>query len=131
MKRQSAYARVIITSPYEDEPYEVRLEGDAFTIGRAGSSSILLDQDNLTSRHHALLKREGNRYLLFDIRSANGVFVNGQKICVESEYELLDGDHISIGNYEMIFRSGAPEREHEPTTERLMPTAGYGVSQLV
>lgn len=124
-------ARVIITSPYEDEPYEVNLERNEFSIGRAGSSSILLDQDNLTSRHHALLKREGNRYLLFDLRSANGVFVNGQKIMVESEYELLDGDHISIGNYEMIFRSGAPNREREATTDRLASSTGYELTQLV
>jgi serine/threonine protein kinase len=124
-------ARVIITSPYVDEPSEVRLAGDEFTIGRAGSSAILLDRDNLTSRHHALLKREGNRYLLFDLRSANGVFVNGQKILVENEYELLDGDHISIGNYELIFRSSASDREREPTTDQLTPATGYEVSQLV
>ncbi len=110
-------ARVVIASPYVDEPSEVRLEGDEFTIGRAGSSAILLDRDNLTSRHHAVLKREGNRYLLFDLRSANGVFVNGQKIMVENEYELLDGDHISIGNYELIFRSGASDREREATSD--------------
>ncbi len=124
-------ARVIIASPYGDEPAEVRLEGDEFTIGRAGSSAILLDRDNLTSRHHALLKREGNRYLLFDLRSANGVFVNGQKIMVDNEYELLDGDHISIGNYELIFRSGASDREREPATDQLTPATGYEVSQLV
>ena len=124
-------ARVIITSPYVDEPAEVKLTGDEFTIGRAGSSAILLDRDNLTSRHHALLKREGNRYLLFDLRSANGVFVNGQKIMVDNEYELLDGDHISIGNYELIFRSSTSDRELEPTTDQLTHTAGYEVSQLV
>ncbi|HKV59545.1 MAG TPA: FHA domain-containing protein [Ktedonobacteraceae bacterium] len=124
-------ARVIITSPYEDQPYEVKLEGDEFTIGRAGSSSILLDQDNLTSRHHALLKHEGNRYLLFDMRSGNGVFVNGQKIHVESEYELLDGDHISIGNYELIFRSSASGQEGDVPTDQLTPGAGYEISQLV
>lgn len=124
-------ARVIITSPYEEEPYEVKLECDEFSIGRAGSSSILLDQDNLTSRHHALLKREDNRYLLFDLRSANGVFVNGQKIMVENEYELLDGDHISIGNYEMIFRSGASSMVREATEDQLTPHTGYELSQLV
>src|SRR5437764_998158 len=63
-------ARVIITSLYTDQPYEVRLDSDEITIGRAGSSTILLDQDNLTSRHHALLTCEGKRYVLFDMRSA-------------------------------------------------------------
>lgn len=97
-------ARLIITSPYTEEPYEFILEAAETTIGRAGASDILLDQDNLTSRHHALLKREGDRYMIYDRRSANGVFVNGQKISAETGHELLDGDHISIGNYELIFR---------------------------
>jgi len=129
--RPACGARVIITSPYEDAPYEVKLDGEEFSIGRAGSSSILLNQDNLTSRHHALLKREGKRYLLFDLRSANGVFVNGQKIYVGGEYELLDGDHISIGNYEIIFRSGASNRENEAPTGQLTSDADHEITQLV
>src|SRR5579885_1626468 len=102
-------ARLIIASPYAEEPYEIPLEREEYTIGRAGSSDILLDQDNLTSRHHALLRHEENRYLLYDRRSANGVYVNGQKISSEQGAELLDGDHISIGNYELIFRCPPPD----------------------
>ena len=74
-------------------------------IGRAGASDLLLAQDDLTSRHHALIKRAGERVLIFDKRSYNGVFINGQKIEGERGHELADGDHISIGNYELIFRS--------------------------
>jgi serine/threonine protein kinase len=97
-------ARLIINSPYTEEPYEVELQGDETTIGRAGSSDILLDRDDLTSRHHALLRCENNRYVLYDRRSANGVQVNGQRLQSDSGFELEDGDHISIGNYELIFR---------------------------
>ncbi|TMD44946.1 MAG: FHA domain-containing protein [Chloroflexi bacterium] len=124
-------ARVIITSPYTDQPYEVRLDSDEITIGRAGSSTILLDQDNLTSRHHALLKCEGNRYVLFDMRSANGVFVNGQKIAVEKGYELLDGDHISIGNYELIFRFNVPGGHEASNGNELKVIPDYEVSNLI
>jgi len=124
-------SRVIIASPYADAPYEFKLEGEEISIGRAGSSAILLDKDNLTSRHHALLKRAGNHYQVFDMRSANGVFVNGQKIVAESGYELLDGDHISIGNYELIFRAGTSTREHVSSTGELQPKADYEFTQLV
>ena len=96
--------RLIIVSPYAGQPLEFKLESDEITLGRAGSSDILLDLDNLTSRHHALLRHEGNSYLIYDRRSANGVFVNGQKIDTQTGCELADGDHISIGNYEIIFR---------------------------
>jgi serine/threonine protein kinase/pSer/pThr/pTyr-binding forkhead associated (FHA) protein len=100
----AANPRLIITSPYTEQPLEFKLESDEISLGRAGSSDILLDLDNLTSRHHALLRREDNMYIIYDRRSANGVFVNGQKIDTEVGYQLADGDHISIGNYELIFR---------------------------
>lgn len=102
-------ARVIIASPYANDPVEVPLKHDEVTVGRAGSSDILLDHDNLTSRHHALFRREAHGYILYDRRSANGVYVNGQKISSEEGYELMDGDHISIGNYELIFRTSPTE----------------------
>ena len=81
-----------IFSPYSDEPYTVELQGDEMTIGRAGSSDILLDWDDLTSRHHALLKRENDRFMIYDRRSANGIQVNGQHIQSDKGYPLVDGD---------------------------------------
>jgi serine/threonine protein kinase len=102
-------AYLIIISPYIKEPYQVLLRGDETTIGRAGSSSILLEHDNLTSRHHALLKRENGRYFIYDSGSGNGVQVNGQRLSDNSGCALQDGDHIGIGNYELIFCLGTPK----------------------
>jgi serine/threonine protein kinase len=100
---------LIVCSPYTASSYEFVLIDHEVNIGRAGSSDLHLEKDDLTSRHHALLKREGPRALLFDKRSYNGVFVNGQQIEAGPGYELADGDHISIGNYELIYRSAAGE----------------------
>jgi serine/threonine protein kinase len=96
-------ASFVITSPYSESPQEVVVEREETTLGRAGSSDILLDLDTLTSRHHALLKRDGDRYFIYDRRSANGVMVNGEKIVSETAYEIKDGDYIIIGEYELIF----------------------------
>ena len=101
----SITAHLIIFSPYAEEPYIVELQTDEITIGRAGSSDILLDRDDLTSRHHALLKRENDRFLIFDRRSANGIQINGLPIQSDQGYPLIDGDHIAIGNYELTFRA--------------------------
>jgi len=98
-------AHLIIFSPYAQEPYIVELHDEEMTIGRAGSSDILLDRDELTSRHHALLKHENDRFLIYDRRSANGVQVNGLPIQGDNGYPLIDGDHIKIGNYELTFRT--------------------------
>ena len=102
-----AVPRLIISSPYTSSSFEFLIMDEEINVGRAGSSNLYLEQDNLTSRHHALLKRIGERVLIFDKRSHNGVFLNGQKIDVGRGYELADGDHIGIGNYELIFRSAS------------------------
>jgi serine/threonine protein kinase len=104
VKDSAIAAHLIIFSPYTDEPDIVELHGEEMTIGRAGSSDILLDRDDLTSRHHALLKRENDHFLIFDRRSANGIQVNGLPIQSDKGYALIDGDHITIGNYQLTFR---------------------------
>ncbi len=106
--------RLIVCSPYTNSSYEFVLINEEVNIGRAGSSDLHLEQDDLTSRHHALLKREGGRALLFDKRSYNGVFVNGQQIEAGQGYELADGDHIGIGNYELIYRSAPDVTSNSP-----------------
>jgi serine/threonine protein kinase len=116
-------AHLVIISPYTEEPYTVELQDDETTIGRAGSSDIFLDRDDLTSRHHALLKRKNNGYIIFDRRSANGVQVNGQQLQGDSGFELVDGDHISVGNYELIFRSGLSEVTNQ--VDRTLATQNF------
>jgi pSer/pThr/pTyr-binding forkhead associated (FHA) protein len=57
--------------------------------------------DNVgVSRHHATLSLVGDRFVLSDEGSANGVFVNGKKI---EERELLDGDVVQIGKFLVNF----------------------------
>ncbi|GHO50027.1 FHA domain-containing protein [Ktedonospora formicarum] len=97
-------AYLVITSPYQETPQQVLLEtGSTLNIGRAGSSDILLEQDNLTSRHHALLKHENNQFYILDQRSAKGVFVNGRKLISGVGCALHDGDNINIGRYTLTF----------------------------
>jgi pSer/pThr/pTyr-binding forkhead associated (FHA) protein len=93
--------------------YTFLLGREEIAIGRAGDSDILLEEDALASRHHALLRHEANHYMLYDLRSASGVFVNGQKLFAEQGYQLSDGDSISIGNYELIFHQTAPATAQE------------------
>jgi pSer/pThr/pTyr-binding forkhead associated (FHA) protein len=100
--------RLVITSQYLTEPREVALENELITVGRAGSSDILLDYDNLTSRHHAILKYDRDQYVIFDQRSAKGILVNGQRLTVGVGWRLTDGDCITIGAYTLVFHSCPP-----------------------
>ncbi|HLG65602.1 MAG TPA: FHA domain-containing serine/threonine-protein kinase [Ktedonosporobacter sp.] len=93
----------VIASPYTTGFCKVAIEQEETTLGRAGSSNILLDFDDQTSRHHALLKHEEDHYVLYDRRSISGTFVNGQEISNEQGCVLADGDIIKIGVYELVF----------------------------
>ena len=78
-------------------------------IGRAGDNDIVIP-DVLASRHHATLVTTGAGTEIRDNRSINGTFVNGSRV----ETQLLsDGDTVTIGNVDLVFRDGALVRRTE------------------
>jgi len=78
------------------------------TIGRADSDLLL--KNPAVSGSHARLDIENNRYILKDLRSTNGTFVNKGRI---STQELRHGDMISIGKFELEFIN--PEEKESPS----------------
>lgn len=58
-------------------------------------------EDPLVSRHHARIVLEGDRAVVYDLNSRNGVKVNGQG--VKEPVELKDGDRLRIGTQELVF----------------------------
>jgi pSer/pThr/pTyr-binding forkhead associated (FHA) protein len=70
------------------------LESDLVTIGRDADNTVILS-DPQASRHHAKIARQDSRWVIQDLESANGTFVNDQQI---SGPEALDsGDTIRVG----------------------------------
>jgi pSer/pThr/pTyr-binding forkhead associated (FHA) protein len=97
-------ALLILRSENGEVIQEYTLDKPEISIGRAPNNDILLSKDKLTSRRHATIRYENDKYVLRDERSANGTFVNNQQLEELVPYELQDGDHIAIGEYELIFR---------------------------
>src|SRR3954447_13141736 len=77
-----------------DEVVLMALDADVVHVGRSPAAEIVLD-DASVSRRHALLTRRGERTMILDDRSLNGLQVNGVRV---SESELKDGDTIVIGH---------------------------------
>ena len=100
------FARVIVR-PIQGagEPREYALTGQSISIGRSPSCEIVLDQDQLTSRRHALLRFDGARYTVVDLGSSNGTFVNNSEI--RDATPLADGDRIIVGEHELLFSTTA------------------------
>jgi len=97
-------ARFILRADNGEVLQEYVLEKPEISIGRAPNSDILLSKDKLTSRRHATVTYENGKYILHDERSANGTFVNGQQLDEMATHVLQDGDHVGIGEHELIFR---------------------------
>lgn len=71
------------------------LVGPHSTIGRDPACDICLSGDPRASSVHAILALSGGKLTLSDRGSANGTFVNGERI---SEREIRDGDEFTIGD---------------------------------
>ena len=71
-----------------------RLTGSETVLGRSASTSIPLDDDAISRKHAKIVCRE-KEVLLEDLGSANGTFVNGERVtrCV-----LQDGDKVRLGH---------------------------------
>jgi predicted component of type VI protein secretion system len=109
MDRIENPARFVLRADDGSIIQEYPLDKFEITIGRAPNSDILLSKDKLTSRRHATVRYENGNYVLRDERSANGTFVNGQQIEELVPRVLQEGDHIGIGEHELLFRPfGAP-----------------------
>mgnify|MGYP000972670911 CR=1 FL=1 len=71
------------------------------TVGRSPDCDIFLD-DVTVSRSHAIVTRDGTRFLLEDRGSLNGTFLNRRRIEIG---ELEDGDELQIGKYRLTFHA--------------------------
>ncbi len=70
------------------------MEGDVLTIGREASNAIAIN-DAEVSRKHAQLVFQGGKYIITDLGSTNGTFVNGQRLT--GQHVLQPGEIISLG----------------------------------
>lgn len=70
------------------------LEGDQLTIGRDATNGVAIN-DAEVSRKHSRLMFQGGKYVLEDLGSTNGTFVNGQRLA--GPIVLKPGDVVSLG----------------------------------
>ena len=90
----------------------VRIEPLPFLIGRQSGSQLVL-RDTRISRTHARIVADGGGYLIEDLQSLNGVFVNDERV---DRRRLQPADRISFGaadSYRLEFTA------QEPTLERI------------
>ena len=78
------------------------LDQDVTTAGRHPDSDIFLD-DVTVSRRHAEFRREGGEFVVIDVGSLNGTYVNREPV---DQAVLAGGDEVQIGKFRLVFLTG-------------------------
>lgn len=87
-----------IAGPYAGKTFALRA-GETH-IGREATKDIGLPTDNTVSRSHALIALEAGCYVVRDLGSTNGTYVNGARI---TTHELKPGDVVQVGSTKFRF----------------------------
>jgi pSer/pThr/pTyr-binding forkhead associated (FHA) protein len=87
-----------------DQPYV--LTEPSTTLGRSSECIVVIPLPTV-SRVHAVIEAQHDRYLIRDLESANGTFVNGARI--EAPRQLTSGDEIWIGTRQATLSFFDPE----------------------
>jgi pSer/pThr/pTyr-binding forkhead associated (FHA) protein len=78
---------------------EFRL-GEVTNIGRDASQCDIVVDNSTVSRQHARVRLEDGRFVLYDLASSNGTFVNDERV---QKQPLLDGDKVRFGDVDFSF----------------------------
>ncbi len=86
--------------------YDLASHEGAMSIGREAGNFVQLE-DNEVSRRHAEVRRVGESFVVGDLKSSNGTWLNNRKI---DRAELSSGDHIQVGRTILVYsRNNADE----------------------
>lgn len=114
-------AEVTIYSPLFS-PFRHPLTEGTISIGRASDCSIPIKDRYLSRRHAEIISANGG-WVLKDLGSANGTYLNGNR--VERDSPLRPGDRIRLGDTEIVFET----TEHN--TDKLFAVADSKVSATI
>ncbi|MHC5036333.1 MAG: FHA domain-containing protein [Planctomycetota bacterium] len=97
------------------DPIELQ-PGDSYSIGRSGDNDIIFPV-GLVSRSHARIEWVGDDFILTDLDSHNGTYINGQRI---EQQKLSHGDQIKIGPYLLEFYTSKPGETPQTAAKKSM-----------
>lgn len=95
------------------------LQEQVINLGRRADNHIVIDDPHV-SRQHAQLRVIDNRYVIFDLESAGGTFVNNSRV---EQATLFPGDVISLAGAELVYGqdAGIISGDGEGSTQQLLP----------
>lgn len=97
----------------------VNLVRSAYSVGRGDDNTVRLTERNI-SRKHAKFYQNGGSWVIEDLSSYNGCFVNGVRVAATQHLE--HGDLVQVGDYRLVVSDEAvPESEEASATVPTLP----------
>ncbi|MBN1963923.1 MAG: FHA domain-containing protein [Anaerolineae bacterium] len=131
-EQASALAKVTWRDPNTGATQEfVLMEGATASIGRSPSNDICIPERHVSRRHAVISYRDGI-FIISDLGSANGTYVNNQKLT--DPFPLASGDAIRLFVPELEFSAVVTAEEQETATRKgtlIVPVAAGGRPTLV
>lgn len=90
-------AKLQISSTVGSESFEYEIVKPETKIGRSPQNNDVVLIDVQISREHSIIRRQGDSFFLVDLQSANGCFVNGER--VSGQQAFTESDTLQIGKY--------------------------------
>ncbi|HMJ10394.1 MAG TPA: FHA domain-containing protein, partial [Polyangiaceae bacterium] len=118
-------ARILLATPEGQQVVELRAHN---SLGRHPSNSIQL-LDKIVSKEHCIIEKRGDVYVLRDLGSLNGTYVNGERVA--GEQGMRHGDDIALGATRARFDDGSgasvapPPPAGSPIGAGTGPTSGW------
>lgn len=103
---------IIITEKGGTERREV-FDKTEINVGRVQGNELVLPKGNVSKHHARLLFRDG-RFIVTDLKSTNGTYVNGRKITQATI--VREGDKVYVGDF--ILRVEVPQQAQLPAMEQ-------------
>ena len=94
-------------------------------VGRVQGNDLMLPKGNVSKHHARLLYRDG-RFIVTDLKSTNGTYVNGRKIAQATI--VREGDKIYIGDFVLRLDSGAQSTDEPSNAQQAPPPDDAGRS---
>ncbi len=91
---------VLIHRKADGSEMKLQVGAKPLVLGRGLEADIRVEDDEI-SRSHCAIWMDGDKFLIKDLRSRNGTYVNDRLISWETE--LLPGDRVRIGHFQLVF----------------------------
>lgn len=101
---------------FEDRVLKECAVATAMTIGRLPDNTVIVDNPAVSGRHARIL-REGTDFIVEDLESRNGTFVNGARVTRQA---LRHGDVVLIGKHKLVFDDASGDAPVE--ADAVVPT---------